>query len=137
MHKGVRSDEIPTAGIIEKLEALLAAVKLIARQIAVPNAAISPRARIFSVFEDPNEIIPIPISAPKIVSIILYVIFSLRKILLTIAAKIGDVLIIKRALAMDVNSIAITKNNVPNECEIININPLNFGALRKEIVGFL
>ena len=64
-------------------------------------------------------------------------IFSLRKILLIIAAKIGDVLIIKRALAMDVNSIATTKNNVPNECETININPLNFGALRKEIVGFL
>ena len=72
---------------------------------------MSPIANILSELIDPREITPMPIKAPKIVKIILYVIFSLRKTLLIIAAKIGDVLIIKRALAMDVNSIAITKNN--------------------------
>ena len=42
MHNGVNRDETPTAGIIEKLLALLAAVKLIAKQIATPKAATSP-----------------------------------------------------------------------------------------------
>ena len=35
MHKGVISEEIPTAGIKEKFDALLAAVKLMAKQKAV------------------------------------------------------------------------------------------------------
>ena len=102
MHNGVNRDDIPTAGIIEKLLALLAAVKLIAKQIATPKAATSPTAKNSSSLNDPNVINPMPISAPTIVKIILKEIFSFKKILLIIAAKTGDVLIINNALAIDV-----------------------------------
>ena len=137
MHKGVISEEIPTAGIIEKFDALLAAVKLMAKQKAVPSAAMSPTAKTGLVLNDPKVIIPIPINAPIIVKIILIVIFSFRKILLIIAANIGDVLIMNRALAIDVNSIATTNRSVPNECETIKIKPLGFGDFIKFKVGSL
>ncbi len=137
MHNGVNRDDIPTAGIIEKLLALLAAVKLIAKQIATPKAATSPTAKNSSSLNDPNVINPMPISAPTIVKIILKEIFSFKKILLIIAAKTGDVLIINNALAIDVNSIATTNNKVPIECVAINIIPLTPGDLIKDKVGFL
>ena len=137
MHNGVIRDDIPTAGIIEKLLALLAAVKLIAKQIATPKAATSPIAKNSSSLNDPNVINPMPISAPTIVKIILKEIFSFKKILLIIAAKTGDVLIINNALAIDVNSIATTNNKVPIECVAINIIPLTPGDLIKDKVGFL
>ena len=137
MHNGVNRDDIPTAGIIGKLLALLAAVKLIAKQIATPKAATSPTAKNSSSLNDPNVINPMPISAPTIVKIILKEIFSFKKILLIIAAKTGDVLIINNALAIDVNSIATTNNKVPIECVIINIIPLAPGDLLKDKVGFL
>ena len=54
IHKGVISEEMPTAGIIEKLVALLAAVKLMAKQKAVPSAATSPTAKTGSVLNDPK-----------------------------------------------------------------------------------
>ena len=137
IHSGVNREEIPTAGIIEKLLALLAAVKLIAKQMATPNAAKSPSAKIFSSLNDPNVINPMPISAPIIVKIILKEIFSYKNILLIIAAKTGDVLIINNALAIDVSSIATTNNKVPIECVAINITPLTPGDLIKDNVGFL
>ena len=137
MHNGVNRDEIPTAGIIEKLLALLAAVKLIAKQIATPKAAISPTAKNSSTLNDPNVIKPMPISAPIIVKIILKETFSFKNILLIIVAKTGDVLIINNALAIDVSSIATTNNKVPIECVTINIMPLTPGDLIKDKVGFL
>ena len=85
MHNGVNRDEIPTAGIIEKLLALLAAVKLIAKQIATPKAATSPTAKNSSSLNDPNVINPMPISGPTIVKMILKDIFSFKNILLFIA----------------------------------------------------
>ena len=129
MHNGVNRDDIPTAGIIEKLLALLAAVKLIAKQIATPKAATSPTAKNSSSLNDPNVINPMPISAPTILKIILKEIFSFKKILLIIAAKTGDVLIINNALAIDVNSIATTNNKVPIECVTINIIPVSYTHL--------
>ena len=78
-----------------------------------------------------------PMSAPIIVKIILKEIFSFKNILLIIAAKTGDVLIINNALAIDVSSIATTNNKVPIEWVTINIIPLTPGDLIKDKVGFL
>ena len=41
------------------------------------------------------------------------------------------------ALAIEVNSIAMTNRRVPNECETIKINPLGFGDFIKSKVGSL
>ena len=68
---------------------------------------------------------------------ILIVIFSFRNTLMILAAKSGEVLIMNSALAIEVNSIAMTNRRVPNECETIKINPLGFGDFIKSKVGFL
>ena len=54
-------------------------------------------------------------SAPKIIKIILFVIGSDKNIQLIIAANIGEVLIMKRAFAIEVNSIETTNSKVPKE----------------------
>ena len=97
------------------MAALLAAVKFIAKQMATPIAAKSPGAKKIPLLFVPKVITPIPMSAPKIVKIILLVIGSDKNIQLIIAANIGEVLIMKRALAIEVNSIETTNSKVPKE----------------------
>ena len=113
MHKGSNKEEIAIAGIIEDLAPILADVKLIEKLIATPNAAKSPKFKKYDPPGDPEIMITIPNKAPKIVIIILRLIFSFRNILLIIAAKIGVVLIINSVLATDVNSIEVIKSIFP------------------------
>ena len=111
--KPINKEEMPAAGTIEKFAALLAAVKLIPKQIATPKAHRSPNKDVCGFKDELNAIIAIPIRAPKIVKRILVSNFSFKNTLLKIALNIGEVLIINNALATDVNSIAVINNKLP------------------------
>ena len=106
MHKGSNKEEIAIAGIIEDLAPILADVKLIEKLIATPNAAKSPKFKKYDPPGDPEIMITIPNKAPKIVIIILRLIFSFRNIGENAVQVIGATNANVKALGSEITEIA-------------------------------